>query len=179
MIPTNNPGVYVLDDIATDISGYKRETSREMYEGYWETWMQDATKTVKVEGVDVPVRNDVKTPDSGQIVVLGLEAGTYYLKETKAPDGYNLLPGAASVEVDGLNTVTYANGYKTLPSVAHPEGEAVEYTVDSELVQNNKGVQLPSTGGKGTMMLITFGTMVAVAFAVLMITQKKMSIYND
>ena len=179
VIPTNNPGVYILDDVATDVSGMHKVYSREKYAGYWETWMQDATKTVKVDGQDVPVRNDVETPVSGQIVVLGLEAGTYYLKETKAPDGYNLLPGAAIVEVDGLNTVTYANGYMTLPSEEHPDGEAVEYTVDSKLVENNQGVQLPSTGGKGTMMLITFGTMVAIAFAVLMITQKKMSIYND
>ena len=41
------------------------------------------------------------------------------------------------------------------------------------------GVELPSTGGKGTMMLITFGSIVAMAFAVLMITQKKMSVYKD
>ena len=179
VIPTNNPGVYILDDIATDISGYKRVTSREMYKDYWETWMEAATKTVNVDGVDIPVRNDVETPVSGQIVVLGLEAGTYYLKETKAPEGYNLLPGAAIVEVGGADIATYSNGYKTLPSENHPEGVAVEYIVNSKIVENNKGVQLPSTGGKGTMMLITFGTMVAVAFAVLMITQKKMSIYND
>ena len=56
-----------------------------------------------------------------------------------------------------------------------------DFTVSHEAlnIANNKGVELPSTGGKGTMMLLTFGTMVAVAFAVLMITQKKMSIYND
>ena len=29
------------------------------------------------------------------------------------------------------------------------------------------------------MMLLTFGSMIAMAFAVLMITQKKMSIYKD
>ena len=46
-------------------------------------------------------------------------------------------------------------------------------------IVNNQGVELPSTGGKGTMMLITIGTLVTVAFAVLMITQKKMSVYHD
>lgn len=179
VIPTNNPGVYILDDIATDISGYKRVTSREMYAGYWEEWMKAGTKTVQVDGESVTVRNDVETPVSGQIVVLGLEAGTYYLKETKAPEGYNLLPGVAIVEVGSTDTTVYANGYKTLPSENHPDGVDVKYTVNSKIVENNKGVQLPSTGGKGTLMLITFGTMVAVAFAILMITQKKMSIYND
>ena len=67
----------------------------------------------------------------------------------------------------------------TLRDENNPNGVAVKYTVYSKIVNNSQGVQLPSTGGKGTMMLITFGTMVAVAFAVLMITQKKMSIYND
>ena len=38
---------------------------------------------------------------------------------------------------------------------------------------------MPSTGGEGTIMLITFGTMIAIGFAVLLITHKKMSIYHD
>ena len=46
-------------------------------------------------------------------------------------------------------------------------------------IENFSGVELPSTGGEGTIMMITFGTMVALAFAVLLITQKKMSIYQD
>ena len=36
-----------------------------------------------------------------------------------------------------------------------------------------------STGGTGTMMLITLGTLVAVGFAILLITQKKMTAYRD
>ena len=44
---------------------------------------------------------------------------------------------------------------------------------------NSTGVELPSTGGEGTMMLITIGTMIAMAFAVLLITHKKMSVYHD
>ena len=46
-------------------------------------------------------------------------------------------------------------------------------------VTNNKGVELPSTGGEGAMKMITIGTMVAMVFAVLLITHKKMSIYHD
>ena len=40
-------------------------------------------------------------------------------------------------------------------------------------------VELPSTGGAGTMLLITIGSLVALAFAVLLITHKKMSVYRD
>ena len=55
------------------------------------------------------------------------------------------------------------------------------YTVNNEKldIENNTGMELPSTGGKGTMMLITIGSMVAMAFAVLLITHKKMSVYHD
>ena len=38
---------------------------------------------------------------------------------------------------------------------------------------------LPSTGGKGTMILITIGTVMAIGFAVFLVTNKKMSVYTD
>ena len=53
------------------------------------------------------------------------------------------------------------------------------YTVTATTVQNSKGVELPSTGGEGTMTLITIGTLLAIGFAVFLITHKKMSIYTD
>ena len=40
-------------------------------------------------------------------------------------------------------------------------------------------VPCPKCGGKGKIILITFGALVAMGFAVLLITQKKMSIYQD
>ena len=134
----------------------------------------ECTKAVNVTGADGvyvvdtdSISNVVVTPENGQVVVKGLAAGTYYLKETKAPEGYNLVANAFTVEVLTDKQADYTIGETT-------------YSVNSDTsIVNNSGVELPSTGGKGTMMLITFGTMVAVAFAVLMITQKKMSIYND
>ena len=164
VIPTNNDGVYILDDINTEISGKNKVYSRDVYKGYWESYIgEDVTN----------MRNDVVTPSNGQVVILGLEAGTYYLKETKAPEGYNQLSTAVSVVVGEGTTATFDNGYKTL------DGSDVKYAVYNQTVQNNRGVELPSTGGQGTMMLITFGTMIAIAFAVLMITQKKMTAYRD
>ena len=46
-------------------------------------------------------------------------------------------------------------------------------------VENSKGVELPSTGGEGTFWLFTIGTLLAIGFAVFLITHKKMSIYTD
>jgi LPXTG-motif cell wall-anchored protein len=111
--------------------------------------------------------NEVETYDDGQVVIQGLEAGTYYLKENTPPAGYNALTEAVAVVVSG--------------DINNTEKIKDSYTVNNEKldIENNTGMELPSTGGKGTMMLITIGSMVAMAFAVLLITHKKMSVYHD
>ena len=163
IIKTNHEDVYILDDFMTPISGANRTTSREKYTGFWESYMGTNNG-----------RNDMTTHESGQLVVMGLESGTYYLKETKAPDGYNQLPDPVEVVVgSGTKTDVYDNGYKTL------DGDDITYNVYTVSIENNQGTELPSTGGTGTMVLITIGTMVAMAFAVLLITHKKMSVYHD
>ena len=129
-------------------------------------------KATETDGVYIydktSASNEVTTPTSGQVIILGLEAGTYYLKEIKAPDGYNKLAAAQSVVIGKDHAEDVLIG-------------EVTYTLNNATLQiaNNRGVELPSTGGKGTMMLITVGTVVAMAFAMLLITQKKMSIYRD
>ena len=54
-----------------------------------------------------------------------------------------------------------------------------KYDLTHTVVHNSKGELLPSTGGKGTFWLITIGTLLAIGFAVFLITHKKMSVYND
>ena len=123
--------------------------------------------------------NAVVTPEGGAVVIKGLEEGTYYLKETAAPDGYNLLTDPVEItvvadEVDADGNVTKPNGSEL------KVGEDTLYVNHAAVdVANFTGVELPSTGGKGTMLMITFGSVVAMAFAMLLITQKKMSIYRD
>ena len=174
VIPTNNRGVYILDDVDTNVSGYNRVTSREMYVGHWENYINGTPESPNPNGSGNK-RQDMITPANGQLVILGLEAGTYYLKETVAPEGYNLLPTAKEVKVGPAGAAaTYSD-----PSYKDLEGNAIQYAVSKIEVVNNKGVELPSTGGEGTMMLITIGTMIAIGFAVFLITHKKMSIYTD
>lgn len=175
VIPTNNEGVYILDDAATVVSGSNRTTSREKYAAYLGTYHSDPkAKEIMLGGVSTKVRGDMTTPASGQLIIMGLDAGTYYLKEIEAPAGYNQLPAAVSVTVgSGSNTGTFSNSYKDLG------GNEIAFSVYTIDVTNSQGMELPSTGGEGTMMLITFGTMVALAFGVLLITHKKMSVYVD
>ena len=174
VIPTNNEGVYILDDTDTNVSGYNRKTSREVYENYWEDYINGTTDNPNPNGSGNK-RKDMVTPANGQLVIMGLEAGTYYLKETLAPIGYNELPAVQKVTVGPNGT----NGIYADPSYKSLAGKAIQFNVSKIEIVNNKGMELPSTGGAGTMMMISVGTMIAIAFAVLLITQKKMSIYRD
>ena len=179
VIPTDIKGVYILDDLNTIVSGEFRETSREKYKDYLEAYLGENWETTQ--------KNEVTSQVNGKLVILGLEAGTYYLKEEKAPNGYNLLPAPHEVTVGVTNNsffVVYDNDGEGKGNVIDAEtaGEGynrINYTATSTTVENSRGVELPSTGGKGTMMMITIGTMIAMAFAVLLITQKKMTIYHD
>lgn len=173
VIPTNNDGVYVLDDFANDTSGTNRITSRERYEKYWEDYIDGTEEKPNPNGTGKP-RNDMTTPANGQLIIMGLEEGTYYLKETAAPVGYNPLSGVAQVTVAGTNpskSETFT-GYETL------DKKALSIFAYKTEVSNYQGVELPSTGGEGTMLLITIGSVLAIGFAVLLITQKKMSAYR-
>lgn len=172
VIPTDIKGVYILDDLTTIVSGKHRETSREKYKDYLAAYLGDKTQ-----------RNVVTSEVNGKLVILGLEAGDYYLKETKAPDGYNKLPDPKLVTVGQTNhgffVIADPNG--TVYDSQTATGDQVKHTylVTATEVENSTGVELPSTGGEGTMMLITIGSIVAIAFAVLLITHKKMTVYHD
>ena len=111
------------------------------------------------------------TPASGNINLIGLDAGTYYLEETKAPTGYNKLTDPITVVIDR----------GTLPTVV---GSTVSCTVkyngteatDNKTVRvfNNAGTTLPSTGGIGTTLFYVIGGGLMVAAAILLITKKRM-----
>lgn len=128
--------------------------------------------------------NKVVSRLNGKIVLLGLKEGKYYLKEVKAPDGYNALSAPVEIEVGEGKTEDFSVYANEAGAVADTEQDVAGYTkhtygVTKLPVGNSKGAELPSTGGKGTTMLITFGSLIAIAFAVFLITHKKMSIYTD
>ena len=175
VIPTDIKGVYILDDLNTSVSGAYRDTSRGKYEAYLEAYLGANWANTQ--------KNVVTSEANGKLVILGLEAGNYYLKEIAAPDGYNKLATTTVVTVGQTNNsffvIADANG--NVVDAQNATGDQVKhtYTVTSTKVENSKGVELPSTGGEGTFWLITIGTLMAIGFAVFLITHKKMSIYTD
>ena len=175
VIPTDIKGVYILDDLNTYVSGEKRETSREKYKDYLEAYLGANYATTQ--------KNVVTSEVNGKLVILGLEAGDYYLKETAAPNGYNKLTTTTTVTVGNTNhsffVIADSSGNVVDAQTATGDQTKHTYTVTSTKVENSKGVELPSTGGEGTMRMITIGTIVALGFAVLLITNKKMRAYQD
>ena len=175
VIPTGIKGVYILDDLNTAVSGEYRDTSRGKYEAYLKAYLGENWKTTQ--------KNIVTSEANGKLVILGLEAGNYYLKETVAPNGYNKLATTTVVTVGQTNNsffvIADANGNVVDAQTATGEQVRHTYTATSTIVENSKGVELPSTGGEGTFWLITIGTLMAIGFAVFLITHKKMSVYTD
>ena len=174
VIPTNNEGVYILDDLNTDVSGENRVTARDCYDTWVKAAVDKEGKKIYVDANGNPLQsNMVVTPSHGQIVIMGLEAGTYYLEEVEAPNGYNKLGAPIEVTVGTGTSGIYSNNYHDL------DGNEVTYSVYSTTIVNSQGQVLPSTGGEGTFWLITIGTALVICFAVFLITHKKMSIYTD
>ena len=115
----------------------------------------------KVEWVtDKAQATSKTTDDTGAASFEGLADGTYYLEETAAPAGYNLLDAPVSVTVNGANA-TKAD----LSSLTVTEG-----------VANNTGALLPSTGGMGTTIFYVLGSVLVLAAVVLLVTKKRMSV---
>ena len=99
--------------------------------------------------------------EHGQFNVKGLDAGTYYLRETKTPDGYSACPDK-----------------KIVISATHTE---YNVALSGESNLNNKiinikagGITLPSTGGIGTTLFYVVGGGLMVAAIVLLVTKKRM-----
>ena len=179
IIPTDIEGVYIIDSLGKEVlTGSKMQVSRDIYKHNLAGYLGDDYETTGKQD------NLMVTPVNGKVVVLGLAEGTYYVLETKAPDTYNALSAAVVFEVNNANSKTFkvfADQNGKVADIQEASGAYTEnaYHLTNQIVHNSQGVELPSTGGAGTMMLITVGTIVAMAFAVLLITHKKMSIYQD
>ena len=180
VIPTDVKGVYIVDSlntVAEEISGIKQETSRKKYEAYLDEYLKDK------DGNPIAQDNLVVSQVNGKLVILGLKEGTYYLKEVEAPAGYNALiqPVEFKAGEEIRSFIIFADENGNVANIQQTDGvhHEINYDLTHTVVHNSKGVVLPSTGGMGTFWLITIGTLLAIGFAVFLITHKKMSVYTD
>lgn len=127
-------------DKTTPLAGAKFKLKNDQNKYYK---VDESTKEVtwvdKEEATEVETK--IGTDGKATASFEGLAAGTYYLVETKAPDGYNLLTEEKKVEIKVTK-----------------EKETVTAIIDGQAtVENNSGVELPGTGGMGTTLFAVLG----------------------
>ncbi len=109
--------------------------------------------------------------EDGKFRLVGLDAGTYVLKETTPPDGYNPID-PMTIEITATHKEKDdASGAEVTKFSRKREGS--EFT--DNLIVNKKGSELPETGGMGTTLLYTLGGLMAVGAGATLATKKRVS----
>lgn len=129
------------------------------------------------------------TGSDGIAYLIGFKAGTYTLKETKAPNGYILPDGQMTLKVEetkgkddeGKEIIT---GVKY--TLVKTDGESIELPVEEingenvadgsvavTTIMNNAGINLPKTGGAGTWMFTVGGILIMAGMATAFVKLRK------
>lgn len=130
------------------------------------------TKALDQESAGVTL----ETNGLGQITLGGLDVGTYYLKEVKAPGGYQLPASPVTTitltdsEPNGkLDDGTTASGSMLVDKVS-ADGNVISF----KLGNTKPGFELPTTGGMGTVLFTAGGLVImACGAALVLVTLKK------
>ena len=147
---TNKKVIDSVDGEALPNAGFKLYTDEDCTKEY---------KLVKDDTLDAyrPAKADetaveMKSATDGTFPIKGLDAGTYYLKETTTPKGYTTA-AVKTIKIDATHSINGSgNPQVTLSS---------DSTLDNKIV-DKKGSTLPSTGGMGTVLLYVAGIAVFV-----------------
>lgn len=179
-------------DTSKNLEGAEFKLYRLKSDGTTKEWIQ-ITDGIVSGWTTTEDDGTVLTSDAnGLFQIPGLDAGTYYLKETKAPTGYNLLedeititvtPGYKTTDADGtiIETLTGTVLVGTESDQNKPTDVTATTAVDGKItgklgfqVQNNKGSTLPETGGIGTTIFYVLGGIMVLGCGVILYARKRM-----
>lgn len=100
--------------------------------------------------------------NKGKLNIQGLKPNqTYYLYETKAPNGYNKLTAPVTIAIDENGNVT--------------DCTTTNHEIQTLYVENKTGSTLPSTGGMGTKLFYTIGGILMAGAAIVLVVRKRRS----
>jgi len=149
--------------VASNEADYASTTQK--YKLTSETEYEYVTKDVFMQGT---------SNDNGKIIFKGLGAGTYTLKETVTPSGYNTaedITFTITVTVpETITTGTETATWKSNNDSVTVDGTTAIYATD---VIDNSGSTLPSTGGMGTTLFYVIGGLLIVAAAIVIISKRR------
>lgn len=123
----------------------------------------------------------VSSNADGQFKFIGLDDGTYYLTETKAPTGYNKLADPIELTISADTNNTQNDDTINGEELTELKIKVGSITTDGDLangsvaatIENNSGSQLPSTGGIGTTMFYVGGGVLVAGAGVILIAKKR------
>lgn len=172
LIYSNNP--YDLDsteEMSTNVVAHTYGIDLTKVDRDGVTKLDGAHFTLKKQGSDTPLTFNMEMPrnggvytydpdaqnsdlivssltdNKGQLILKGLDVGTYVLEETRAPNGYNLLEKTITITI----TDNDKDGY------IEEENKDTNSGYVYLNIKNTKSFTLPLTGDKGSMILVASG----------------------
>ena len=154
----------VIDKYQKDVESKKLANAKFVLKNdegkYYKYTAATESAAAKVEWVKNQAdATEVTTNTNGAAAFNGLKDGTYYLVETAAPAGYNLLANEVEVTINGAKAT---------------EVDLSSLTATAK-VENSTGTTIPETGGIGTTIFYVAGGLLVLGAVILLITKKRMS----
>ena len=163
-------GIYYKLKDGTYTETAPTDDTADQYESTTQKYRKEAYQETIAAGETV-VNATAVVDENGHLTFKGLGEGTYVIKEIKAPDGYNLLKEPITVTITCTPNDPVGTGCTWEVT---GNGAAVVDGIIELTVENNKGTNLPTTGGIGTTIFYVLGGILTVGAVVLLVTKKRM-----
>ena len=171
--PKTNTYTYKFQLNKTDGANPLQGAQFELYDGNTRVAFVEDGATYRLATADDETATTTTTIDMTTyttVEITGLDNKSYTLKETKAPDGYNLAADTtiyattASIE-EGKNVLTRVDS-----TAAYTNSSSGKVTV-----VNKAGATLPTTGGIGTTIFYALGAILVIGAGVALIVRRRMN----